>query len=323
MASSGVARSDQRRESHAVKNAALLVAFAASITVGAQQAPTQVFRADVEAVKVDALVERGGQPVTGLVATDFELLDDGVRQTLQSLSVETVPMNVVLVLDTSGSVVGARLTSLIGAARRVLEALRPKDLAGVLTFSNTITQRIALTSDKSRAIQALDSVSAEGSTALFDATYSALLLGTDPQSPTLLLIFSDGFDTASWLDSGAVIDASARSDAVVYAVTSEQTTSERAIAELMRNPNLPRSPVPSVPQSSSPDFLTRIAGATGGRVLRADDHHLSADFAGILKEFQNRYLLVYSPTGVAGQGWHSITVHVDNAKVQARRGYWR
>ncbi len=76
------------------------IAFALAIPAVYQEYQPPVFRIAVEAVQVDVYVGRGGKAVTGLTKDDFELFDNGVRQQLDLFNIETVPLNISLVLDT-------------------------------------------------------------------------------------------------------------------------------------------------------------------------------------------------------------------------------
>src|SRR5262245_61749954 len=80
-------------------------------TVGhAQDRP--VFRSGVEVVELDVSVTRGGQPVAGLTAHDFALTDNGVLQVIDSVTLDQLPLSILLALDTSLSVAGDRLKPL-------------------------------------------------------------------------------------------------------------------------------------------------------------------------------------------------------------------
>jgi hypothetical protein len=71
-------------------------------------------------------------------------------------------------------------------------------------------------------------------------------------------------------------------------------------------------------------FLGALADETGGRVVSADrESRLPATLLAIVKEFRERYVVSYTPTGVAAGGWHAIDVRVKgrNLTVRARRGY--
>jgi len=93
----------------------------------------QTFRTGVDAVAVDVLVTRDGRPVTGLTADDFSVRDNDVPQRIDAVLLEDVPITLLLVLDTSGSVGGAPLVQLRAAAEAAVEALRPDDRVGLVT----------------------------------------------------------------------------------------------------------------------------------------------------------------------------------------------
>ena len=113
--------------------AAVLVGASVAI-IGADQQP--VFRASVDVVRIDVSVMNGLTPVAGLTAENFAVTDNGVPQALDSVSLDTVPLNLMLVLDTSGSLAGERLTDLIDAANGLVKSLRDEDAASLITFSS-------------------------------------------------------------------------------------------------------------------------------------------------------------------------------------------
>ena len=111
----------------------------------AGQGPTFTTRS--EAVRVDVLVTSNGRPVSGLGADAFDVRDNGVPQRIELLSVERVPLNLVLVLDVSGSVSGERLARLQRAAVALLAQLRTEERAALITFSHAVTVHTGLTRD--------------------------------------------------------------------------------------------------------------------------------------------------------------------------------
>ncbi len=137
----------------------------------AQQA---TFSSRAEAVRVDVSVTERGRPVAGLLASDFEVFDNGVRQELLLVDTEDIPVDLVIALDTSGSVTGDRLEDLRGASQTALGFLTARDRAGLLTFSEEVTLRTPLTADVDALRAALDMPFAGGRTALIDAAGSAI-----------------------------------------------------------------------------------------------------------------------------------------------------
>ena len=98
------------------------------------QAPA--FKSGVDIVRLDMSVTRNGIPVRGLSAADCVVSDNGVEQVVDSVDVERLRLSVELVLDTSGSLLGDRLTNLIAGADGLVAALRPGEWAGLLAFSH-------------------------------------------------------------------------------------------------------------------------------------------------------------------------------------------
>jgi Mg-chelatase subunit ChlD len=109
----------------------LLVAFVASTTVTFH---AQRFTSRAVGIRVDVLVTEGGRLVRGLNAHDFDVRDDGVRQTVSQVELEQIPLNLILVFDTSGSVAGDRLRALLEAGKALLDGLRERDRVALLSF---------------------------------------------------------------------------------------------------------------------------------------------------------------------------------------------
>lgn len=275
--------------------AVALALIGGTVPIGAQKT---VFSARVEAVRVDVLVTDKGRPVRDLRPADFEIVDNGVPQQVDLASFEQIPLNVILVLDMSGSVEGERLEHLRQASRALLDGLKKDDQAALLTFNHAVTQRSGLTTDLAAVRAAVDRAQPFGNTSLIDATFSAMMVGESDVGRSLLIVFSDGVDTSSWLAADAVLDTAKQCDGVVYAVS--------AIGHL------------------DPKFLRELSELTGGSLFEIEStKNLGAVFLGALDEFRQRYLLSYSPRGVATDGWHRIEVRVKgrDAKVKARPGY--
>ena len=259
---------------------------------------SQTFTSRIEAVRVDVLVTQQGRPLQGLSPADFDVFDNGVRQRIDHASFEQIPLNVVLALDMSASLQGLRLGHLQTAGRTVLDGLKPGDRAALVTFSHVVTPTLGLTADLDRVRAALDQSQGEGLTSLIDAVHAGMLMGESDAGRSLMIVFSDGVDTSSWLSAESVLEASRRGDVVVYSVE---------IGE--RKASFPRD----------------LSESTGGRVFAVEStKDLSATFARILEEFRMRYLISYSPEGVAPGGWHQLEVRVRTrgAAVKARPGYF-
>lgn len=289
----------------------------------------QQFRSGTIGVRVDVLVTSGQQLVRGLTAKDFELRDEGVVQAVSEVEIEQIPLNLILVFDTSSSVAGERLRSLLEAGEAVLGGLRTQDRVALLSFSTRVRLLAPLTPSRDQIRGALRDLQANGLTSLRDAAFAGLALRDADPGRTLVLIFSDGTDTSSWLRSDAVIESAKRSDAVVYAVAiPEQETRWTATSTTPMgrtlNPVVTVRPVTTTVEEAG-KFLDSVTEETGGRVLFASSHtDLRVTFEKTLAEFRDRYVLSYVPTGVPTTGWHRLDVKLKGktGKVTARRGYF-
>jgi len=295
------------------------VASAAIVLLSASGLAQQ-FRAGTDGVFVDVLVTKGGRPQSGLKADAFTLLDSGVRQVVSLSMQESVPVRLQLVLDSSASVEGAPLDRLKAAARAAIDSLRPTDQASLVTFSHNITRGTPWTSDRAALGKALDDVKAHGTTSLVDAAFAALAQRRDPSVRTLVLLFTDGEDTASWLSPSDVVDMALRTDAVIYSVNLPTIRTGKVPVESLTNW------MAEQPQLYRAGLLEVLSHETGGEAFRASSTtDLREIFVNVVSRFNARYVLSYTPSGVAATGWHPITVTVKDKglTVTARRGYAR
>ena len=265
---------------------------------GTALAAQPIFSARVDGIRVDVLVtDSSRRPMRGLTAADFSIRDNGVLQEIDVVSFGETSLNVGLAFDLSESVAGEPLARLQAASRALTTELQPADRLALVTFERVVAMRCALSSNRSCAIDALARAEPAGETALVDGVFAGMMVGESDAGRSLLMVFSDGLDTASFLDASRVLDLGRRSDVVVYPIAS---------------------------QGARPDFLEELASLTGGRLHEVGSNDdLSATFRGILDEFRHRYLVTYAPKNVPKGGWHKLEVKVNKAgaRVKARPGY--
>ena len=294
-----------------------------TLVVAVGQPGAQRFRSGVEVVTVDALITREDRPVSGLQAGDFELRDNGVPQHIDSVTVDDAPVSMLLALDTSSSVEGPTLHHLKQAAIAAVDSLTPDDRAAILTFAESVNLRSDWAAVSAGTRLAITEAAAGGATSLYDAAYAALTLkDAVPGRRFVVLLFSDGGDTSSWLPARALLERARRSDAVVYVVTRRPPRRDvrleyRSGIELWTQAAASPAGTPA---------MVELANLTGGHVFiaqRADQ--LRATFSAVVTQFRSRYLLTYRPRGVDLAAWHTIELRLKRGKatINARRGYAR
>ena len=279
------------------------ICIAATVAVLGQ--PT--FRASVDVVRIDAAVMNGLAPVPGLTVDNFVVSDNGVVQELESVSLDAVPLSLTMVLDTSGSMMGERIHDLISAVTTLSKELRPQDSAALITFSEPMRFLVPMTRERAPLLTALSRIVADGYTSLNDAVFMGLQMRPVDVGETrpVLLVFSDGVDSSSWLSSAQLIESARRSRMLTLVV------------ELVGSND--GGPV----RSSA--VLRDLASASGGRHWVAQNSRdLRSLFDKALNELRARYLLTYVPKGVSREGWHDVKVTLKGARgeVTARPGYF-
>ena len=132
---------------------------------------------NVDLVVLNATVrDRKGQFASDLREQDFEVYEDGVRQSIRLFRHEDIPVTVGLVVDHSGSM-PRKLTDVIAAARTFVQSSSPEDEMFVVNFNEKVTlglpDAIRLTNRSDELARAISSTPAIGMTALYDAVVKA------------------------------------------------------------------------------------------------------------------------------------------------------
>jgi hypothetical protein len=294
------------------RNAIAAAALAALVAAPAAESQS-TFRSGTTVVSVNVSVKAGNVPVAGLSASDFTLKDNGILQTIDAVAVEAVPIDVTLVLDTSGSAARA-IRRLLADVQTMAGRLRESDRFKLLTIDSYVHQLLPMAP---AARQVWPSrMPFNGASAVHDALVAGLLTPVDVDRRHLIVALTDCIDTTSTLDADAVRRVAGRSDAVLHLVAVSGAPAPQPIP-----PNwLPRRDVEF-------DTLQEAARRTGGefhdgRVLGANT---VAAFDRVFEDFRSSYVLRYTPARVNARGWHELdvkTTRPGKVTVRARRGYF-
>ena len=128
-----------------------------------------------------------------LTKDDLVVLEDGVEQKIDTFREATAPVSMVLALDSSGSM--KRVSDkVVEAAATFVEALRPEDSLGMISFANKSMVSHGVTTDRDVTLQELAKYTADGGTALYDALCDSLLMLKQRNGRRAVVVVTDGRD---------------------------------------------------------------------------------------------------------------------------------
>jgi VWFA-related protein len=296
----------------------MLAAACALVVVMSAPAPAgqgrPAFRAETTTVSVNVSVRDGNRPVTGLTADDFQLLDSGIVQRVGDVAVESIPIDVTLVVDTSNSA-RAEFERFRKDTKRIAGFLRDQDRLRLMTIDTYVHELLPMKA--SREVTIPQSVGAGGMTSAYDAVAAALMTRVDLDRRHLVVAMTDAWDTMSVLDAETLRDVASRSEAVLHLALTNETSGEY-------NP----FPMRSLYHDRDLNALRDATLRTGGDLHDAG-FFAAADAADIFRkvfeDFRVSYVLHYSPTGVQRNGWHPLKVTVPKFpkySLRSRQGYF-
>ncbi|HEY3443565.1 MAG TPA: VWA domain-containing protein [Paludibaculum sp.] len=283
--------------------------------LGRQQPPddAEPIRFDVNRVNLLFTVsDRRGRFIKNLQKGDFEVMEGKRRQAIIEFAAETnLPLRIALLVDTSNSI-RDRFRFELEAAAQFLQGVIRKDLDRALVYSFDSESRMVqdLTDDTGLLAKKVRELRPGGGTAMYEAIYLAcrdrLMAEAKLQRfRRALIVIGDGDDNASRYSRDQTLEMVQKSDAVVYAISTNTTRIE----------------------SEGDKVLKYFASETGGLAFfpfKAED--LSQDFENIANELRSQYSVLYRPEPLVNDGlYHDVTVSVKAKKslvVRARKGYY-
>ena len=282
----------------------------------AQPAPP-VFRsgADLVALTV-AVTDKDRRFVRGLAANDFAVYEDGVRQDLSFFAASDVPLDLVLLIDTSASMTD-KIKTVHEAALGFLRTLRPVDRGAVVSFNDGVQVRQGLTNDMGQLEAAVRSTDAHGATALNNAIYVALKEFGRASGRAgevrrqAIAVLSDGEDTCSLMSFDDVLGEAKKAAVGIY------TISLRSRQDSMQKGTF----------STALYSMKTIAQETGAQSFFPESiGELSTVYSSIANELDHQYALGYSPKNARADGrFRRVIVQVvshPELRLRTRTGYF-
>jgi Ca-activated chloride channel homolog len=290
--------------------ALVLASSASALTVAGQQ-PTQqapIFKGGSGVVVPIVATVNDDQKrlVPNLTKDDFEILDNDKPQPISIFDSDVQPITVVVMLDTSGSMTGS-IPLLREAAEQFLIRLLPADKGRVGAFNDKIQFSSRFTSDRDELVADVKDLDYGNGTRLWDAVGASLEELKGIEGRRVILVFTDGDDTASHLGLGSVVDRARADNVMIYAIGLESVMSDgqRTIR-------------------TKPDRgLRRIADETGGGYFELQKTaDLAPTFTRVAQELHSQYLMGFEATQLDGRV-HKLAVRVKQAGMtaRARRSY--
>ena len=284
---------------------ALILLAGGAIGVSEQENP--LYRANTRTVPIFATVVDGrGRLVPGLGADAFSVIDDGKVTPLSVFSNDPQPFTAVVMLDTSASMT-ANLDLLKRSAEQFLAALSAGDRAQVGAFNDRIQLNGTFTNESSALISALDQLDVGNPTRLYDAVDASLDALKNVDGRRIVVVFTDGDDTASRTVFKSVLARALDEEVMVYAIGLE--------AEYFNGTRL----VKTRPTRD----LKRLAEETGGgyfELVKTAD--LAPTFSRVIEELRSQYLLGFAPAVLDGRTHNlNVRVTIPGMTVRSRRSY--
>jgi Ca-activated chloride channel family protein len=281
------------------------------------QSDATTFHSGIDIVALSVTVKnRDGSFVRKLDAEQFHVFENGVEQTISVFGAGEIPVDLVLMLDTSGSM-SAKLSAAEHAALVLVNSLSERDRAGIFSFGGRINELADLTTDRQALGRAIKNLGAGGTTPLYDALYVALRQLGKPRSPDgglrrrALVVLSDGEDTSSHVSYDSVLELARQAGVEIYVV-------------MLRTP-------PYTEADALADYeMKTLARETGAQAFfPGPTENLDGVYASIATELANQYSVGYisnTPIAANTPSAHRFirtTVVVDrrDAVVRARSGY--
>jgi Ca-activated chloride channel family protein len=286
---------------------AVVFAAATSAALLAQQPPGATFKSGTQVVSLFVTVaDAQKRLVPDLTKESFDVFDNEKPQPITYFDNSIHPITVVVMLDTSGSMT-LTIDLLKRAAEQFLIRLLPDDKAKVGAFNDKVQISAHYTNNRDQLVSEVRDLDYGNGTRLWDAVGMSLDELKGIEGRRVILVFTDGDDTASKVGLGTVTDRARADEVMIYAIGLE--------SHYFNGQRMVRS---------KPDGgLRKIADETGGgyfELTKTDE--LAPTFTKVASELHSQYVIGFAPTQLDNRV-HKLLVKMKPAGLtaRARRSY--
>jgi VWFA-related protein len=274
-------------------------------------------RLDTDLVVIDVTaIDKSGAYVRDLRPDEIQVFEDGQERKVNFFAMNdeaalSRPLAVVFALDISGSLRPDEMSTLRQAAMKFTDLMKGDSVFAALSFNHTIKITQGFTPSQEKIVRAFEKMNKfEGSTRIYDALDRAITMLNKNAPRTrngrpvrrVVVVITDGFDSASVIDRREVIRRANDAGVTIYSVTL---------------PSFALSPTDSSSRVITPLDASRIVSATGGQDFSADTHDFTPIFKALAEEIRASYALAYYPDSRDGKR-HELRIKTSRADVKIR-----
>lgn len=322
-------------------------AFAQRADDPAKTAESPAIRLETNLVNLNVKVtDIGGRPLVDLRREDFLIFENGEAQEVMFFEPVTAPINLLLLLDLSGSTDEKRKI-LMQAAKKFIDALGKEDRIAIAAFTRKFHLLSDFTTDRKELKKRIEKAKdIHGGTAFYDALWQVLdILRDTKDSRKAVVVLTDGEDNALFHRESSnyyetehefdeLLDRAAEEDATIYPIYLNPATRNQGggfFSRLRRldinfgGSNHGNSEAASKRREVARRQLETLAESTAGTLFTADrEEDLDGVYQRVAAELHQFYSLAYAPKNASKQGDFrkiSLKVNRDGARAKTRRGY--
>ena len=287
----------------------VLLLFTFTNNSKAQDTDDTPIKVDTIFVNIPVIASDGkGRNIAGLKKENFSIFQDGEKQTIDFFADEEAPMNVAIIIDTSGSTTNV-LGDIKDAARAFITIFSSEDKGMILSFDHKVKVLNELTSDQTKLRKAISyaSIADEGGSRMYDALYQVVTKDfASVRGRKAIILLTDGFVEGK-VSREKLLDTLIKSDTLVYPIFFQTSrVFPIGVKTVTMQQLLNKPPI---------DFLNTIALSTGGRVYAVGATDFQKAFQSIANELKKQYLIGFYPKDSKS---NNIVVKVDRQDVVIR-----